>query len=128
MNKTLGLYLSVFQEPISMIDKVVLNYLLNSSKRKYWSIADTASKLGCTEKTVSNSLKSLESKGYILREKPEGKRYYLTRLTSKALKVIGCTLDPEAAIHEVNEFIKDGESINDLFNKVMSKESYQGSY
>lgn len=123
MGKTMGLYLEVFQEPLNLIDKVVLNYLLNTTKRRYWSIKETADKLGVNELTISKSLERLEEDSYIKRSKAEGKRYYLTKLTTKALAIIG--RGEEETINELDmtKYLDDGETITDLYKKVIHKES-----
>lgn len=124
MSKSIGFYLSVFQENLSLIDKVLLNYLLNACKRKYWGIEETAKKLGESEKTISRSLVSLESKGYINREKPEGKRYYLTKLTKKALNLIGCTDCDFAEIEEINinQYTR-GETLRDFTERILNHDN-----
>lgn len=121
MGKTMGLYLEVFQEPLNLIDKVVLNYLLNTTKRRYWSIKETADKLGVNELTVSKSLERLEEDSYIKRSKAEGKRYYITKLTTKSLAIIG--RGEEETINELDmtKYLDDGETINDLYKKVIFK-------
>lgn len=120
MSKTLGLYLEVFQEPLNLIDKVVLNYLLNTTKRKYWSIEETAKKLGVNVKTISKSLESLTKENYIRREKAPGKRYYITKLTTKALAIIG--RGDEETINEIEvSSLTGGEDITTLFERVMNK-------
>lgn len=119
MKQTLGLYLAVLQEPLNLQDKITLNIILNQLKRKYWSIDDLSQTMGVSVKTTANSLKSLESKGYIKREMAEGKRYYLTRATSKACALIGRRADDTPIGPVDEEALKRGEEIKSLFRKVV---------
>lgn len=119
MRQTLGLYLAVLQEPLNLQDKITLNIILNQLNRKYWSIDDLAQTMGVSVKTTANSLKSLESKGYIKREMQEGKRYYITRATTKACALIGRRTDDTPIGPVDEEALKRGEEIQRLFRKVV---------
>ena len=74
MKLTIGMYLSIYQEPINLTDKTTLNYLCNFLKRKYFEIEEIAKILGVSRKTIGESLSRLEKMGYIHRKKQ--KKYY----------------------------------------------------
>ena len=78
--------------------------------------------MGVSVKTTANSLKSLENKGYIKREMQEGKRYYITRATTKACALIGRRTDDTPISPVDEEALKRGEEIQRLFRKVVYRE------
>lgn len=120
MKLTIGMYLSIYQEPINLTDKTTLNYLCNFLKRKYFEIEEIAKILGVSRKTIGESLSRLEKMGYIHRKKQ--KKYYLTSLSSRTLAILK-KYDESNINVDLKQYLDDGESISDLFNKVMRKET-----
>ena len=114
MKATLGLYLGVFKADLNIQDKLTLNIILNQLKRRYWGVSDLADIMGVSETTAKESLKRLENKGYISRYIAPGKRYYLTKATTKACALIGRMEEKEKPGSGMT-----GDEINALFRKVV---------
>lgn len=67
-------------------EKMILNVILLSKTRNYWEMETLGDMLGISRQLVAQKIKSLIDKNYLFRQKPKGKRYYLTYATDKAKK------------------------------------------
>ena len=72
---------------IDATEKFILNMILLSKGRNFWEYETMAELLGTTRQNISKKMESLIDKGFLVRTKPPGKRYYLTFATDKAKKL-----------------------------------------
>lgn len=72
---------------IDASEKMILNAILISKARNYWEMETMAEMFGMSRQSVGKKINSLIDKGFIVRTKPPGKRYYLTFATDKAKKL-----------------------------------------
>ena len=72
---------------IDATEKMILNMILLSKSRNFWEYETIAELLGTTRQNISKKMESLIDKGFLVRTKPTGKRYYLTFATDKAKKL-----------------------------------------
>lgn len=88
MADTICVYTSILSDrTLSFCEKLVLNtFMVGNKKRCYWGMEQLSELLGTTRQTISKAIKTLEDKGYVIREKPRGKKYYLTYISNNALK------------------------------------------